>query len=79
MEIGAVVGVLGGVGALALYVIRGEIKGEVARVDGRINTHEAECEQRNKNADERHVAMTKTLDDISKDVKALLGHQQMIG
>lgn len=31
------------------------------RLEGRIETHEKECAQRQKNLDERHLAMTATL------------------
>lgn len=37
---------LGLVVAGVLYVIRAEIKGDVTRIDGRINTHEKGCEVR---------------------------------
>lgn len=51
--LGAAVGVSAVIGGAVLYVIRSEVgtrisemKGEVTRVDGRINTHEAGCEVR---------------------------------
>lgn len=51
-------GVLSG---LVLYVIRAEQQKDVSRLDGRLNQHEAECEQRQKNADERHDRTTEML------------------
>lgn len=46
MELGAIVGIAGAVGGFALYVIRAEMRGDVTRLDGRINTHEKGCEVR---------------------------------
>jgi hypothetical protein len=43
------------VSALALYVIRTEMRGDVTRLDGRINSHEASCTQRQRQLDERHA------------------------
>ena len=67
-----------GIGTLAfgvlLYVIRSEQAKDIARVDGRIARHEAECTERNKNADERHQLVTDSLGEIKADVKDILRH-----
>lgn len=67
--VGAAVTVSSAVGAFGLYVIRSEIKGEVTRVDGRINTHEAGCAV-------RQQALAETLHEIKDDVKQLLQEQR---
>lgn len=59
VAVGVAVTASSGVGAVALYVIRSEIKGEVTRVDGRINTHEAGC-------DVRQRALAETLTEIKQ-------------
>jgi Na+/alanine symporter len=54
----------GVIGGFALYVIRGELKSEVTRVDGRINAHEAGCSQRQAKLDERHASIQGRLEAI---------------
>lgn len=63
-SVGAAIASTSLIGGALLYVIRSEIKGEVsqmkgevARVDGRINTHEAGCEVRQR-------ALAETLAEI---------------
>lgn len=42
------------------------------RLEGRQNTHEAECVQRQKRADERHDELTKQLDGMSAKLDRLV-------
>jgi thiamine biosynthesis protein ThiC len=74
-----------GIGTVAcgvfLYVVRAEHAkartgqdAEIARVAARIARHEAECTERNKNADERHELVTASLGEIKADVKDILRH-----
>ncbi len=42
------------------------------RLEGRLNTHEASCEQRQKNLDERHAVITKTLESIDGKLDYLM-------
>lgn len=48
--------------AVALPVIGGIIW--LIRLEGRVNTHERGCDERQKRMDERHVEMGKKLDHI---------------
>jgi hypothetical protein len=52
------------VGAVLLYVIRKEVGGDVTRLDGRINAHEAGCNQRQAKLDERHEVIQGRLEAI---------------
>lgn len=56
-----------------LYVIRAEVRkdreqhaADVARLDGRINTHEAGCTQRQKTLDERNESIHVALTDLKR-------------
>lgn len=60
------ISIAGGVATIGLYVIRSEMKGDVIRLDGRINAHEDACEQRQEKLDERHVVITRTLEAIAQ-------------
>lgn len=42
------------------------------RLEGRVNTHEAECALRQKRADERHGEMKEQLDGISSKLDRLV-------
>lgn len=44
----------------------------LVRLEGRQNTHEKECEQRNKNADERHDAVTLHLSNMDSKLDRLV-------
>lgn len=57
------------VGAFALYIIRTEVRGDVTRLDGRINTHEKECAERQRKLDERHRTLTAAIGDVHRDVE----------
>lgn len=75
MEMAIVSVLVGGVTALsglAIYVVRSEVQKDVSRLDGRINTHERGCEERQKNLNERHAEMTKKLDAIDEKVDRLV-------
>lgn len=45
------------------------------RLEGRVNTHEAECSQRQKRADERHGEMTAKLTKIDEKLDRLIEHR----
>jgi hypothetical protein len=62
-----------------LYVVRAEQAGKladsnkaIALVDSRIARHEAECAQRNKNADERHDRVTAHLESMDDKLDRLI-------
>lgn len=77
MDMGAIGVAIAGssaVGAALLYVVRSELRGDVTRIDGRINTHERGCTERQKNLDERHEAITDTLKSIDHKLDKLMGH-----
>lgn len=74
-EVAAMAGILGAVGGVALYIVRGELRGDVTRLDGRINSHERECAERQKRLDERHVESNKKLDHIVEKLDQLMGAQ----
>lgn len=65
VELSALAGVGTAFGALGLYVIRAELRGDVTRIDGRINTHEAIC-------GERYKTLVEKQDDINKKLDRLL-------
>lgn len=67
--IGSIVGIGSVIGGLVLYVVRSELRGEVTRLDGRINTHEKGCEQRQQKLDERHTAITSILEELHEGQK----------
>ena len=46
------------------------------RLEGRLNTHERGCEVRQKLLDERHEAISKTLDHIDQKLDRLMESQQ---
>jgi len=70
--IGAAISASVVVGGAVLYVIRSEQAKEVARLDGRMNTHEAGCDQRQKKLDERYETQTKHLASIDDKLDRLL-------
>lgn len=70
--IGAGAGIVAVVGGVVLYVIRAEMRGDVYRLDGRIDTHEKACEERQKKLDERHQAISKHLENIDANVRTLV-------
>lgn len=45
----------------------------LVRLEGRVNSHEQKCDERQKRMDERHEQMTDMLQEIRADVKALTG------
>lgn len=55
---------------VAVPVIAGIIW--LIRLEGRVNTHEAECTQRENKHDERHVESTKKLDRIEAKLDRVL-------
>lgn len=55
---------------VAVPVIAGIIW--LIRLEGRVNTHEAECTQRETKHDERHVESTKKLDRIEAKLDRVL-------
>jgi uncharacterized protein YdaT len=69
--IGTSVGLASFISGGALYVIRAEIskdraamETELARTNGRIDTHEASCTERQRKLDERHEAIQNRLASI---------------
>ena len=44
------------------------------RLEGRVNTHEKGCEERQKRLDERHAHISKTLDAIDAKLDRLAHH-----
>jgi hypothetical protein len=72
MDLGVILTAAGAVSAVALYVIRAEMRGDVSRLDGRINTHEAACEQRQKKLDERHEHISQGMERIEANISALV-------
>lgn len=60
------------VGALGLYVVRAELRGDVNRLDGRINAHERQCGERQKNLDERHAMLTGMLERMDQKLDTLM-------
>lgn len=47
----------------------------LVRLEGRVNTHEAECAQRQQRMDERHVETNKKLDAIDAKLDRLVEGQ----
>lgn len=54
-----------------LYVVRAEINGTSQRLDGRIDTHESGCSQRQEKLDERHKNIEHRLDSIDRRGEAI--------
>lgn len=74
-----VVGIIGvsiaaatGVSGVVLYVVRAENGKTTARLDGRINTHEAGCEQRQKRIDSRLESIDHKTDRIDEKLDRLV-------
>lgn len=67
-EVATVTGILGLTGALLLYIIRGEMRGDVTRLDGRLNGHEKECAEFRKRIDERHAESTSRADQQHEEL-----------
>lgn len=59
------------VGLLAAIVGAGA--GWLFSLHGRMSRHEAGCEQRQKNLDERHATMSATLANIDRKIDQLMG------
>ena len=72
MELAAIVGIGSAVGAVVMYVIRAEMRGDVTRLDGRLNTHEAGCTQRQLALDTRLDSMDKKLDRQDEKLDRLM-------
>jgi uncharacterized protein HemX len=63
----------GGAGWLAtLHNRQANISRQLAVQRGALQAHERECEERNKNADERHATVVKTLDKIDAKLDHLM-------
>lgn len=71
-EIAAVTAILASIGGLVLYVIRGELRGDVTRLDGRINTHERGCEEFRKRIDSSLDSIDKKQDHMDSKLDRLI-------
>lgn len=61
------------IGAVALYLIRVEMRGDITRLDGRINTHEKGCEERQKRIDGRLASIDRNTERMDKKLDQLMG------
>lgn len=62
--------IVGIIVAIAVPAILGVVW--LIRLEGRVNTHERGCEERQKSLDERHDAMSKKLDHIDQKLDRLI-------
>ena len=58
------------IAAVAIPIVVGIVW--LIRLEGRVNTHERMCEERQKRMDERHEAMAHLLDAMSQKLDKLL-------
>lgn len=58
--------------AAAVIVPCGLVAAWLLRLEGRVNTHEAECDQRQKRYDERHRSLSDKLDHMDAKLDRLV-------
>jgi hypothetical protein len=73
MDLSVIIAGAGLVGGVALYVIRAEMRGDVTRLDGRLNAHEEGCTIRQKSLERTLASIDKKLDRHDEKLDRLMG------